>query len=149
MYKVIPEDLIRVFQPFEIEMLIYGVPYIDVKDWKLNTDYKGEYNEGNKIVQWFWEVMDTFNQQQLANLLKFSTGSSRTPIHGFKKLESNRGNYSKFLIESAEYNKQNPYPKGHTCFNRLELPKYPNKEALRVHLNAIVNSNLDGVFGLD
>jgi hypothetical protein len=28
--------------------------------------------------------MDTFNQQQLANLLKFSTGSSRTPIHGFK-----------------------------------------------------------------
>jgi len=28
--------------------------------------------------------MEHFNQEQLANLLKFSTGSARTPIHGFK-----------------------------------------------------------------
>ena len=65
-------------------MLIYGVPYIDVKDWKSNTDYKGEYNPQHKVIKWFWEVIETFDQDQLANLLKFSTGSSRTPIHGFK-----------------------------------------------------------------
>lgn len=41
LYKVIPESLLKVFEPFELEMLLYGVPYIDVKDWKLNTDYKG------------------------------------------------------------------------------------------------------------
>lgn len=105
LYRVIPEQLIRVFQPYELEMLLYGVPYIDVRDWKLNTDYKGEYSPNHKVVKWFWEVMETFDQEQLARLLKFSTGSSRTPIHGFKyyltyhrKLESNRGNFSKFLI---------------------------------------------------
>jgi HECT-domain (ubiquitin-transferase) len=38
-------------------MLLYGVPYIDVKDWKINTDYKGEYNGVHKVVKWFWEVM--------------------------------------------------------------------------------------------
>ena len=126
LYRVVPEQLIRVFQPYELEMLLYGVPYIDVKDWKLNTDYKGEYSPNHKVVKWFWEVMETFDQEQLARLLKFSTGSSRTPIHGFKycpkylrKLESNRGNFSKFLIESAELQKENPFPKGHTCFNRL------------------------------
>ena len=84
LYKVIPMDLLKVFQPYELEMLIYGVPYIDVKDWKTNTDYKGEYNQDHKIIRWFWEVVETFDQNQLANLLKFSTGSSRTPIHGFK-----------------------------------------------------------------
>lgn len=57
LYRVIPEQLIRVFQPYELEMLLYGVPYIDVKDWKLNTDYKGEYNANHKVVKWFWEVM--------------------------------------------------------------------------------------------
>jgi hypothetical protein len=67
----------------------------------------------------------------------------------FRKLESNRGNFSKFLIESSEFNKINPYPKGHTCFNRLELPKYPTKEHLKIYVTAIVNNNLDGVFGLD
>lgn len=41
LYKVIPMDLLRVFEPYELEMLIYGVPYIDVKDWKANTEYKG------------------------------------------------------------------------------------------------------------
>lgn len=65
-------------------MLIYGVPYIDVRDWKSNTEYKGEYNPHHKTIKWFWEVIETFDQPQLANLLKYCTGSSRTPIHGFK-----------------------------------------------------------------
>ena len=65
-------------------MLIYGVPYIDYKDWKINTEYKGDYHQNHKIIKWFWEVVETYDQDQLANLLKFSTGSSRTPIHGFK-----------------------------------------------------------------
>lgn len=67
-----------------MEMLLYGVPYIDVKDWKLNTDYKGNYNADHEVIRWFWEVMESFNQEQLAKILKFSTGSTRTPIHGFK-----------------------------------------------------------------
>ena len=45
--------------------------------------------------------------------------------------------------------KENPFPKGHTCFNRLEVPKYQSKEQLRIYLTAVANSNLDGVFGLD
>jgi hypothetical protein len=57
LYKVIPMDLLKVFEPYELEMMIYGVPYIDVKDWKSNTEYKGEYNQNHKIIKWFWEVM--------------------------------------------------------------------------------------------
>jgi len=33
-YKVVPQNLISVFEPYEMEMLLYGVPYIDVKDWR-------------------------------------------------------------------------------------------------------------------
>jgi len=86
LYKVIPMDMLRIFEPYELEMLIYGVPYIDYKDWKANTEYKGEYTPTHKVIKWFWSIVETFNQDQLANLLKFSTGSSRTPIHGFKYL---------------------------------------------------------------
>lgn len=91
LYKVVPMDLLRVFEPYELEMLIYGVPYIDVKDWKANTIYKGEYNPQHKVIKWFWEVTEAFDQEKLANLLKFSTGSSRTPIHGFKYLSLKTG----------------------------------------------------------
>lgn len=67
-----------------MEMLLYGVPYIDVRDWRTNTDYKGNYHSEHEVIRWFWEVMESFDQEQLARMLKFSTGSSRTPIHGFK-----------------------------------------------------------------
>jgi len=43
-------------------MLIYGVPYIDVKDWRFNTDYKGDYKEDHKVIKWFWETMELLNQ---------------------------------------------------------------------------------------
>lgn len=65
-------------------MILYGIPFIDVKDWKSNTIYKSPYNPNHQIIEWFWEVMEGFDQEQLANMLHFATGSSRTPIHGFK-----------------------------------------------------------------
>jgi hypothetical protein len=67
----------------------------------------------------------------------------------FRKLESNRGNFSKFLIEGSKFTKENPYPKGHTCFNRLELPMYPKFELLETYVMAIAKNSLDGIFGLD
>lgn len=67
-----------------MEMLLYGVPYIDVQDWRANTDYRGGFNVNHQVIQWFWETMNNLDQQQLGRILKFSTGSSRTPISGFK-----------------------------------------------------------------
>ena len=50
------------------------------------------------------------------------------PLLGFKYLESNRGAYQLFTIKKIDYNPVEPYPKSHTCFNRLELQSYPSKE---------------------
>lgn len=67
-----------------MEMILYGVPFIDLNDWKNNTNYKQPYSVNHKVIKWFWKVMEEFDQEKLANLLHFCTGSSRTPIHGFK-----------------------------------------------------------------
>ena len=53
-YKVVPQNLLSVFEPYELEMILYGVPYIDVKDWRENTDYKGQFNPKHKVIEWFW-----------------------------------------------------------------------------------------------
>jgi hypothetical protein len=42
--------------------------------------------------------MQDFDQEHLGRILHFCTASTRTPIHGFSKLEGNRGTYAKFLI---------------------------------------------------
>jgi len=73
-------------------MIIYGVPFVDIKDWRENTVYKPPLGENNQIIKWFWKVMESFDQDQLSNILHFCTGSSRTPIHGFKYLFLNLEN---------------------------------------------------------
>ena len=35
---------------------MYGVPFIDVQDWKNNTIYKG-FDHKCHVVEWFWQVM--------------------------------------------------------------------------------------------
>ena len=67
-----------------MEMILYGVPFIDLADWQHNTTYNQPYSANHKVIKWFWKVMEEFDQEKLANLLHFCTGSSRTPIHGFK-----------------------------------------------------------------
>jgi E3 ubiquitin-protein ligase NEDD4 len=84
MSKVIPEQLLNVFEPYEFEMILYGVPFIDLKEWRENSTYKQPYSENHQVIKWFWKCMETFDQDQLAHILHFCTGSSRTPIHGFK-----------------------------------------------------------------
>ena len=82
--RVIPKGLLEVFDPYQVEMILNGVPFINLDDWRKHTIYQQPYCSTHKVIQWFWSVMEEFDQDQLANILHFCTGSSRTPIHGFK-----------------------------------------------------------------
>ena len=64
-------------------------------------------------------------------------------------MESNRGKFCKFCIESAEFDSKNPFPKGMTCFNKLILPIYKNKEEMKTYLQIISQNEFDGIFGLE
>ena len=67
---------------------------------------------------------------------------------GFKYLESNRNQISKFGIHRSEYNQLEPYPISHTCFNRLVLPSYPTYSVLKEKVTTVVNEELN-FFGLE
>ena len=43
LFTLIPKRLLSVFEPWELEMILYGIPFIDLNDWRENTDYKGAY----------------------------------------------------------------------------------------------------------
>merc|ERR1719498_1222895 len=79
-YDVIPEALLSVFDFQELELLLCGLPEIDIEDWKRNTEYTGDYERkgaSNKVVKWFWEVVvDEFDEEHKARLLQFVTGTS-------------------------------------------------------------------------
>jgi HECT-domain (ubiquitin-transferase) len=103
-FDVIPEPLLTVFDFQELELLMCGLPVIDMDDWQEHTEYSGEY-EGigpdAPSVQWFWEVVSEFDQEMKARLLQFVTGTSGVPSRGFGVLQGNDGNIRKFTIHGV------------------------------------------------
>ena len=133
----------------ELELIINGRPFIDIEEWKSFTQYREPLNSNSQIIIWFWEIMSNLNQNQLSNFLQFSTGTARVPIGGFAELESNRGNISRFTIVQIPFIEKNiNYIKAHTCFNRIELPNFPNKNLLKEAVEFIGNCQILG-FGID
>lgn len=105
-FDVIPEPALTVFDPSELELMLCGVPTIDMEDWESNTIYSGNYKEkegSHQVVQWFWNVVrDDFDQEMKARLLQFVTGTSGVPSRGFSVLQGNDGNIKKFAIHGVD-----------------------------------------------
>ena len=149
LFQLIPKDVIQKFTSDELELLINGRPYIDVEEWRMFTDYKEPYNNNHRVINWFWEILNELTQKELSNLLMFSTGASRVPFGGFGALESNRGNVSKFTIESTPYEKgKKNFVKAHTCFNRLDIPIFNNKNELKEAIQFVSSNEIIG-FGIE
>jgi E3 ubiquitin-protein ligase NEDD4 len=53
---LVPLNCVKIFDEHELELLMCGIQNIDVKDWKQNTLYKGDYHPNHITVQWFWRV---------------------------------------------------------------------------------------------
>ena len=149
LYNIIPKEVIQSFTSDQLELLLNGRPFIDIEDWKIFTEYREPYKSDHYIIKWFWEILSQLTQKQLSNLLMFSTGSSRVPLGGFSSLESNRGSIAKFTIECILYKpNQKNFIKAHTCFNRLDIPCFPNINELKEAILFVCNNEILG-FGID
>jgi len=148
-HMIISKEALSVFEVNEIEMIINGLPFIDIDDWERNTDYKGSYYKTHQVIRWFWQALRTLDQKELSKFLQYCTGSSRTPVEGFRVLQSNRGEFAKFCVESVKYSKDNCIMKAHTCFNRLDLPQYPSEDLLKDNIKLVLQADFSGVFGIE
>jgi len=101
-YDVIPPQLLMVFDAQELELMLCGLPTIDVEDWRANTEYRGSIAPKHKVVRWFWEFVDELSAEMQARLLQFITGTSRVPVSGFRCLVSYDGKMQKFTIQSVK-----------------------------------------------
>uniref|UniRef100_A0A8B9HWF7 E3 ubiquitin-protein ligase HACE1 n=1 Tax=Astyanax mexicanus TaxID=7994 RepID=A0A8B9HWF7_ASTMX len=131
-HTFIPPSLIQLFDEYELELLLSGMPEIDVLDWKRNTEYTSGYDTEEPVIQWFWDVVESLTQEERVLLLQFVTGSSRVPHGGFAFIMGGSG-LQKFTIAAVPYT-SNLLPTSSTCINMLKLPEYPSKDVLRDRL---------------
>ncbi|KAI0784812.1 HECT-domain-containing protein [Abortiporus biennis] len=133
--SMIDPKWLRMFNQQELQILLGGVNSpIDLDDLRANTKYGGLYDDHEATIQRFWNVVNSFDQDQRRKLLRFATSCSRPPLLGFKELVPN------FAIRDAGVD-ENRLPTASTCVNLLKLPRYQSERILREKLLQAINAN--------
>jgi len=140
-YDIIPKRLISIFNEQELELLISGLPNIDIEDLRTNTEYH-KYQATSIQIQWFWRALRSFDQAERAKFLQFVTGTSKVPLQGFGALEGMNGT-QKFQIHRDDRSTDR-LPSAHTCFNQLDLPVYKSYDKLRTNLLKAIHECSEG-----
>ncbi|RPD62864.1 HECT-domain-containing protein [Lentinus tigrinus ALCF2SS1-7] len=133
--EIIDPKWLRMFNQQELQILLGGVDTpIDLDDLRKHTQYGGLYDDHHLTIQLFWQVVNTFTQEERRKLLRFATSCSRPPLLGFKELNPN------FAIRDATDDEKR-LPTASTCVNLLKLPRYTSARVLREKLLQAINSN--------
>ena len=155
LHILLDDQIKNIFTIDEFNFIMTGQNEINIKDWKENTIYKGDFNKNHPVIRLFWESIENLNKSQLEKFLEFVTGSPNVPIDGFANLKGMGGNIMKFTIEPyIGFSSDDPYKnefrliEAKTCFNRIVLPYYKNKNEMNKAMDIIL-SNDTSFFGLE
>ncbi|CAI5712080.1 unnamed protein product [Hyaloperonospora brassicae] len=146
--SVISDTMLHVFDFKELDLLLSGLPQIDVNDWRRHTETRFYEHSSHEfsLIDWFWEILESFTQDQRGRLLQYVTGSSGVPVEGFRGLTGMDGEIRLFTIQlgndvSTMYT---VLPHASTCLNRLDLPLYPSKADLEQSLSMVIEMDITG-----
>lgn len=133
---VCPRELLAIFTPAMLQILVCGVTLIDVEEIINNTVCFLE----NQMQNWFFNCLRSMSPSDMALFLTFVTGTSVLPVGGAAQLNPP-------LSVRKSFKTENFLPITHTCFNSLELPEYTSYEQLNNKLLFAIRSTGATDFG--
>ncbi|XP_014682029.1 PREDICTED: apoptosis-resistant E3 ubiquitin protein ligase 1-like [Priapulus caudatus] len=136
---LIPDNLLSIFDENELELLMCGTGNFSISEFKQHHIVNGSSYEHKKVLDWFWTLVASFTEEEMARLLQFTTGCSQLPPGGFSEL------IPKFQISATPA--FGTLPTAHTCFNQLCLPDYNSLEDFQRALLLAINEGSEG-FGM-
>ncbi|CAH0559020.1 unnamed protein product [Brassicogethes aeneus] len=134
MSRVVPVPLLSLFSGYELETMVCGSPDIPLTLLKSVATYKG-VDSSASLIQWFWEVMEEFTNQERSLFLRFVWGRTRLP----RTIADFRGR--DFVIQILDkYNPPDHFlPESYTCFFLLKMPRYSCKHVLQQKLKYAIH----------
>ncbi|KAF9942873.1 hypothetical protein BGZ67_009967 [Mortierella alpina] len=132
--KICSGPALKLLRPEELELLLCGNSDLDMHDLEASCMYDDGYSANHTLIKEFWQIVhEEMTAGQHKQLLVFVTGSDRVPIRGLKDLM--------FVIQRNGPDSDR-LPTALTCFSRLLLPEYADKDKLKERLvTAIENSH--------
>ena len=127
---------LELFTPKTLKQLVEGTQTISISELRACATYE-DYDVTHPAVRMFWDIVKDYSQKDAAHLLEFVTASDRVPVTGYKGLTFN-------IVRMGGDSEQ--LPTSSTCFGKLYLPEYKDKEKMTTKLElAIQNAKGFGV----
>ena len=127
-YKVFDRKLSKILSPQELELIICGTQNLNFKELQNAVRYE-DYEKNSITIQYLWEILMEFSEEEKKKFLFFVTGCERAPIDGLGSLP----------FEISRNANIDELPSAHTCFNHLILPDYQNKELMKKKILTAIN----------
>jgi hypothetical protein len=129
---VIPESSINILCWSELEQLVCGSRVIDVERLMANTEYDDDISPSDRHIQFFWEVLNEFSEEEKSLFLRFVWARPTLPPKDIEfpqklKIQSAVG-------DDASLKPDQYLPKAHTCFFSVNLPRYSSKTVSQLTL---------------
>jgi E3 ubiquitin-protein ligase HUWE1 len=128
-YSLVPLEEIRLFEPSDLDLVICGLPEINVDDFRENCEFVMPYRPDHPVIVRFFNVINRWEKERLGKLLFFMTGSSHVPVGGFRVLRDTR---VPLMIQPGGH--RDRLAVGRTCANTLDLPEYESEEEMEAKL---------------
>lgn len=75
----IPRHFLKLFTPSELKITITGRSDINIAMLKENTEYEN-FKQSDPAIKHFWNVLQSFSDEEKELYLKFVWGRSRLPL---------------------------------------------------------------------
>jgi len=126
MSMVVPIGCLSLWSWRDLELGVCGNPFIDVAVLKKHVNLESYPDKDtNAPLRFFWEALESFGQEELAEFLRFVWGRSRLPPEGSQQWDNG------FIVHKADDLPDDALPRAHTCFFTIDLPQYKSKQVAR------------------
>lgn len=130
---IVPQKLLLLFTWQELEMMVCGHCQTDIGLLKAKTVYV-DCAESEPHIRYFWNVLNSFTEEQRSDYIKFVWGRARLPMQSEAWEQPHK--ITPFTPPAAVAGKpptklDDCLPYAHTCYFTIDLPRYSTEEILR------------------
>ncbi|KAJ8965419.1 hypothetical protein NQ314_004172 [Rhamnusium bicolor] len=131
MSGIIPVPLLSLVTAEHLEQLVCGMSHISISILKKIVRYR-ELDENHQLVQWLWNILENFTENERVLFMRFVSGRSRLPAN----LADLSQRFQVMKVDKAV----NGLPTAQTCFFQLRLPPYTTQEIMAEKLRYSINN---------
>ena len=146
----LPIHILSLFSSEGLEFKICGTPHIEIGFLMRHTKYSVGLLETDKHIQFFWQVLKSFSQEELRRFIKFACNLERIPSECpcSQGGEEIRHTPPFPMIVAApdtkgSSNLDERFIRAETCIFQIKLPQYSTLEVMRDHLLYTINARRD------